>query len=611
TMSPALTRATRLPESAPPASAAKKTRGAGLRIGAPGDAFEREADRVADAVTGGERVPPWSFSKVRAGQVQRQAAPDASASQAGSASQQPAAPQPNNYGDAAGKLGEAFLQTDVGKKLKDAATQDPLVKSAEDFAATLPGKIIVGAAAVGTVSALAATHTPLPVQIPEIPLDAVQPGLKVKITYEGPVDHPTKAMISFSFTPQGDKKKPKQTASEQYRAETARMAADQEKFRAGMKYAPGSAEAKQQEADQKMMDDWVLHRFGALPGTGGVPLAPAKGAGQPGAGGSAWTFSPLINPELDKELDLQPATGSGTTLQRQATGPAAADVAPPLVNQVLSSAGRPLDAPTRGFMESRFGYDFGKVRIFNDDAAADSARAVAANAYTVGEKIVFNRGKYLPDSTSGRRLLAHELAHTVQQTANETRLKPVAGASSEAEAHLAGESVAGGKRLAGIGHRTEVRVAREPAADAKQAQAFTITLKYPPGREEHMEAVSAQVATKKIGWFVSQVEAHIAGGKDGLEYLTNLHHEQRIVASVSDLFGGVSLPAMEIWAPADTQVAQSRAALQQGDVKAAAEHAQAAASKAHDAETQVYKYREGTISGAGRAEFGLEVVVVA
>jgi hypothetical protein len=430
------------PEPQKLAPAASKKSGLGLRIGAVHDSFEREADRVADQVMRGGRAPEWSFAKVRpgpplrTGPLQRDPAPDP-ASQDGAAKQQQAAPNPNNYGDAAGKLGQAFLLTDVGKKLRDAVAQDPLVKGAESFASTLPGKIIVDAAATAAVSALAATHQPLPVQIPEIPLDAVKPGLKVKLTYEGPVDRPAKAMITFSFTPQGDTKKPKQSASEQYRAETVRMAADQEKFRAGMRYAPGSPEATQQEADRKMIDDWTLHRFGALPGTGGVPLIPSAGAGQPAASGSQWTFSPIARPDLDKKLDLQPSTaGSGAalqrkcacresgaqceectkseTMQRKAAG-SAESVAPPIVDEVLSSSGRPLDRAVRDDLEPRFGCDFSQVRIHADARAAESARAVHALAYTVGDNIAFASGRYAPQSGEGRRLLAHELVHVTQQ----------------------------------------------------------------------------------------------------------------------------------------------------------------------------------------------------
>jgi Domain of unknown function (DUF4157)/Putative RNase-like toxin, toxin_1 len=110
-------------------------------------------------------------------------------------------------------------------------------------------------------------------------------------------------------------------------------------------------------------------------------------------------------------------------LQREANGNAAPAVAPAVVHAVLRAPGRQMEPGTRSFMESRFGYDFSRVRIFNDSTAASSARAVSANAYTVGDKIVFNAGKYSPESSSGRRLLAHELAHVVQQQAGSRLLQ--------------------------------------------------------------------------------------------------------------------------------------------------------------------------------------------
>jgi hypothetical protein len=67
-------------------------------------------------------------------------------------------------------------------------------------------------------------------------------------------------------------------------------------------------------------------------------------------------------------------------------------------------------------MESRFGHDFSRVRVHDDTRAAESASAVAARAYTVGEHMVFGAGMYAPGSADGRRLLAHELTHVVQQS---------------------------------------------------------------------------------------------------------------------------------------------------------------------------------------------------
>ncbi len=69
----------------------------------------------------------------------------------------------------------------------------------------------------------------------------------------------------------------------------------------------------------------------------------------------------------------------------------------------------------RRSMETRFGYDFSKVRIHTDSEAAQSARSVGAHAYTVQKNVVFGSGKYAPDTAAGRRLLAHELTHVVQQ----------------------------------------------------------------------------------------------------------------------------------------------------------------------------------------------------
>jgi hypothetical protein len=89
--------------------------------------------------------------------------------------------------------------------------------------------------------------------------------------------------------------------------------------------------------------------------------------------------------------------------------------APPSVHQVLRSPGQQLDATTRAFMEPRFGQDFSGVRVHSDRAAAESARDVNARAYTVGRDVVFGDGSYAPGTNDGRRLLAHELAHVVQQ----------------------------------------------------------------------------------------------------------------------------------------------------------------------------------------------------
>lgn len=93
--------------------------------------------------------------------------------------------------------------------------------------------------------------------------------------------------------------------------------------------------------------------------------------------------------------------------------------APPLVHDVLNSPGRPLDAATRAFFEPRFGHDFSQVRVHAGARAEQSARAVNAYAYTVGRNIVFEAGRFAPETTAGRQLLAHELTHVVQQSSSD------------------------------------------------------------------------------------------------------------------------------------------------------------------------------------------------
>jgi hypothetical protein len=136
-------------------------------------------------------------------------------------------------------------------------------------------------------------------------------------------------------------------------------------------------------------------------------------------------------------------------LQRHASSSAVVDShAPASVASTLSRPGSELDPGTRSFMESRFGHDFSGVRIHSDEQAAASAHDVSANAYTVGSAIVFNQGQYQPHTPSGKKLLAHELVHVVQQDGNAPSLRvsepdePV-----EQEANRVAEQVSGGQTL--------------------------------------------------------------------------------------------------------------------------------------------------------------------
>jgi hypothetical protein len=116
---------------------------------------------------------------------------------------------------------------------------------------------------------------------------------------------------------------------------------------------------------------------------------------------------PRSKPEEEEEENVQ----------RKAVGPAP-NAVPDLEQQIggLKDRGQPLPRSALDFFEPRFGYDFGRVRIHSDASAAENARGLNAKAFTVGSNIVFGDGQYAAETTEGRRLLAHELTHVIQQS---------------------------------------------------------------------------------------------------------------------------------------------------------------------------------------------------
>jgi hypothetical protein len=106
----------------------------------------------------------------------------------------------------------------------------------------------------------------------------------------------------------------------------------------------------------------------------------------------------------------------GGPQERLAGSQAVVGDTPAVVHDVLRSPGQPLEASARAYFEPRFDHSFGDVRIHADTRAAESAKSIHAAAYTVGKDVVFDAGSYNPHAPQGRRLLAHELAHVVQQS---------------------------------------------------------------------------------------------------------------------------------------------------------------------------------------------------
>lgn len=162
-------------------------------------------------------------------------------------------------------------------------------------------------------------------------------------------------------------------------------------------------DAYEQEADQ-VADQVMRMRDGDVPVVQRMPLTPVNGLQRK-----------CTECEKEEKEKVQ---------RKESGGDAGSHSAPPIVSDVLSSGGgQSMDGGTRHFMESRFGQDFGQVRIHTGGKAAESAAAIQARAYTSGRDVVFGAGEYRPDSESGKRLLAHELVHVGQQGGGNTTVQ--------------------------------------------------------------------------------------------------------------------------------------------------------------------------------------------
>lgn len=127
----------------------------------------------------------------------------------------------------------------------------------------------------------------------------------------------------------------------------------------------------------------------------------------------------LRRQSLDEEKKRKRLEEEGTVSAKESPGetPALSPKAESQINNLQSGGGEPLSESARAYFEPRFGQDFSGVRVHHGSQAAESAQAINARAYTTGQDVVFGAGEYTPETGEGKRLLAHELTHVVQQGA--------------------------------------------------------------------------------------------------------------------------------------------------------------------------------------------------
>jgi uncharacterized protein DUF4157 len=152
---------------------------------------------------------------------------------------------------------------------------------------------------------------------------------------------------------------------------------------------------------------------------------------------------------------------------------------PPAVRDAIASPSQPLDPSTRIFMEERFGHDFSRVRVHSAAAAERSALDVNANAYTVGRDIVFGAGQFAPQTHAGRRLIAHELTHVLQQSG----VDAISAGQSNGKRGLS--SVSAGLSAISISAGGRNMLRRQPLPEATDPKPEP----QPPAWNEHLNAI--------------------------------------------------------------------------------------------------------------------------
>jgi len=214
----------------------------------------------------------------------------------------------------------------------------------------------------------------------------------------------------------------------------------------------------------------------------------------------------------------------------------------PVTGEVPCAPSQPLDTATRLFMESRFGHDFSRVRVHTGGSAAASARAVGALAFTHGSDMFFDAGQYAPGTREGRRLLAHELTHVVQQGASSplNRALPRSNTATEASA---------GHALPVSADQVDVAVIRERRAGAIQRQRHGHVGPVPP----ELITGTDQIENAYGGGSLSEVEWRnlLASAEQALGIGDSRAAERNYLRLYRDVAGLAGADRVVRWSPSD------------------------------------------------------------
>lgn len=232
----------------------------------------------------------------------------------------------------------------------------------------------------------------------------------------------------------------------------------------------------------------------------------------------------------------------------------------------MRGGGEPLPGETRAFFEERMGADFSQVRVHTDSNAVQTSRDIQARAFTLGNHIAFNSGEYSPDTSAGKRLLAHELAHTIQQGVS----GPLQRAPEPAEEVCPTCGGKGGGACPHCSAKATVELEQSPGVIAPQAEQMADPGAATQQVESEFESLKKE-ATEKLGQNNVQTEEGAAAMESEKEHLIaraeTVMEEKGAAAppGVKAKVGGIVGKARELWAKVrndsteDTAVAAAQA----------------------------------------------------
>lgn len=259
-----------------------------------------------------------------------------------------------------------------------------------------------------------------------------------------------------------------------------------------------------------------------------------------------------VDDPLEQEADRvaeQVLAGPGPTaiasapprIQRHAQGSGAVTSSPALptdgVAPALASGGAPMSPPVLGDMQHRFGRDFSAVRVHTHATAQKSADDLNAEAYTVGNDIVFAAGRYAPQSSNGRRLLAHELTHVVQQAGDGVVLRDATELGVRFNASVSERNWDGAARALMEMGDADARAAISALSDDARGEIRQAAIALDPASDNRVVRLIEEVTSAAPVPPTATTTAPAAPAGDGVAGLSNAQKLWRALLYALDVVG--------------------------------------------------------------------------